>query len=79
MSHLKSWSLQRISEGQRLIDLVVAHMQNGKKGFISDVLLTYILNQEASDYHHNMTFDIYYSWLKETLRPNLPPRSVLFT
>lgn len=65
--------LQAIGKGPRII---VVHA-GGEEGFINNALLIFKSKQKTGDYHHDMNFTNFSTWVERQLLPNLSPNSVI--
>ncbi|CAG4982209.1 unnamed protein product [Colias eurytheme] len=64
---------KKLSKGMRVI---IVHA-GGCQGFVPNACLIYKANSTTGDYHDNMNFENYKTWLTKQLLPNLPKNSVI--
>lgn len=64
---------ESIGKGPRLI---IVHA-GGENGFVNDGLLIFKSKQKTGDYHDDMNYENFYTWVTRKLLPNLPPNSVI--
>lgn len=62
-----------VAKGRRLI---MVHAGN-ENGFVKDGLVIFVSGTKSGDYHDDMNWTNFSTWVRNHLLPNLPPNSVL--